>query len=248
MGLVNGKVGLITGGGSGIGRACALLLAREGASVCVADMKLDSAQSVCAEIEALGAVALPVKVDVGQQDQVQAMVATAVERFGKLDCAVNCAGVVARGTIFAEIPDEAWDANISVNLNGVRLCMKHEIARMRASGGSVVNIASGAGLKGSPGRGAYVASKHGVIGVTKVAAIDHAKEGVRVNAICPGLILTAMTQAGIESGLFDIEAHCPMARHGEANEVAEAVVWLCSDRSSYVTGIALPVDGGYWAW
>lgn len=103
-------------------------------------------------------------------------------------------------------------------------------------------------MKGSPGRGAYVASKHGVVGLTKVAAIDHAKEGVQVNAICPGLILTPMTQAGVESGLFDINAHCPMGRHGEANEVAEAVVWLCSDRSSYVTGIALPVDGGYWAW
>jgi NAD(P)-dependent dehydrogenase (short-subunit alcohol dehydrogenase family) len=248
MGLVNGKVGLVTGGGSGIGRACALLLAQEGASVCVADMNLDAAESVCAEVKTRGAAALSVKVDVVQQDQVQAMVAAAVDWFGKLDCAVNCAGVVARGALFADMSDEAWEANISVNLNGLRLCMKHEIGRMRASGGSVVNIASGAGLKGAPGRGAYVASKHGVIGATKVAAIDHAREGVRVNAVCPGLILTPMTRAGVESGLLDIKALCPMARTGEAREVAEAVVWLCSDRASFVTGIAMPVDGGYWAW
>jgi NAD(P)-dependent dehydrogenase (short-subunit alcohol dehydrogenase family) len=248
MGLVQGKVALVTGGGSGIGRASALLLAREGASVCVADKNLDAAEAVSAELRALGAAALAIKVDVVQQDQVQAMTAAAVERFGKLDCAVNCAGVVARGAVFAEMSDEAWEANISVNLNGLRLCMKYEIARMRATGGSVVNMASGAGLKGSPGRGAYVASKHGVVGATKVAAIDHARERVRVNAICPGLILTPMTKAGVESGMLNIDALCPMGRAGEANEVAEAVVWLCSDRSSFVTGIAMPVDGGYWAW
>ena len=248
MRLTEGKVSLVTGGASGLGRATALLLAQEGASVLVADRNLPGAQAVAAEITDLGGAAFAVAVDVTDQAQVRDMVAAVVERYGRLDCAVNCAGVAPAGDVFADLSDENWDANIAINLNGLRLCMKHEIAQMRAAGGSIVNIASGAGLEGVRMSGGYVAAKHGVVGATKTAAIDHAQEGVRINALCPGLILTPMTAPGLASGRLDIAEICPMGRGGRPEEVAEAAVWLCSDRASFVTGVALPVDGGHIAW
>lgn len=249
MGLVSGKTALVTGGASGIGRATALLLAREGAAgVLVADLNLAGARAVAAEIEAGGGVAIAVAVDVRDQDQVREMVAQAVARFGRLDGAVNCAGVAPIGAPFADLTDAYWETNIAINLTGLRHCMTHEIRAMRVAGGSIVNIASGAGLEGVELRGGYVAAKHGVVGATKTAAIDHAKEGVRVNALCPGLILTPMTEAGVASGRLDIDRLCPMGRAGQPEEVAEAAVWLCSDRASFVTGAAIPVDGGHIAW
>ncbi len=249
MGMVSGKTALVTGGASGIGKATTLLLAREGAAgVLVADLNLAGAQAVAAEIEASGVPAAAMAVDVRDQDQVRAMVAEAVSRFGRLDCAVNCAGVAPAGAPFADLTDEYWEANISINLTGLRHCMTHEIRAMRASGGSIVNIASGAGLEGVELRGGYVAAKHGVVGATKTAAIDHAREGVRVNALCPGLILTPMTEAGVASGRLNIEELCPMGRAGRPEEVAEAAVWLCSERASFVTGAAIPIDGGHIAW
>jgi NAD(P)-dependent dehydrogenase (short-subunit alcohol dehydrogenase family) len=247
MGLVKGKTALVTGGGSGIGRATALLLAREGASVAIADRDLDAAQAVAAEVEAAGGAALALQADVADQTQVRAMVAAVVERFGRLDCAVNSAGVVGAGGLFADLTDEAWNANIAINLTGMRHCVTHEIVQMRGRGGSIVNIASGAGLEGVGGLGAYAASKHGVVGITKSAAIDYARDGVRINALCPGLILTPMTRAGVEGGHLDIDALCPMGRAGQPEEVAQAAVWLCSDRASYVTGATLAVDGGHLA-
>jgi NAD(P)-dependent dehydrogenase (short-subunit alcohol dehydrogenase family) len=246
--MIDDKVVLVTGGASGIGRATALLVAREGARVVVADRDLAGAEAVASQIQARGRDALAVAVDVTDQAQVEAMVRAAVTRFGRLDCAVNSAGVAPAGAPFGDLPDENWDANIAINLTGLRHCMKHEIAQMRAAGGSIVNIASGAGLEGVAASGGYSAAKHGVVGATKSAAIDHAKERIRVNALCPGLILTPMTKPGLESGRLDIDRICPMGRGGEPEEVAEAAVWLCSDRASFVTGVALPVDGGHMAW
>ena len=249
MGLVNGKVGLVTGGGSGIGRACALLLAREGASVCVADMKLDSAQSVCAEIEALGAVALPVKVDVGQQDQVQAMVATAVDRYGRLDYAHNNAGIVGGGATVVDMPEETWDRGIAVMLTGVFLCLKHEIPAMLAQGGgAIVNTSSGAGIIGFPTMANYVAAKHGVIGLTKTAALEYATSGIRINAVCPGTARSKMVEdwiGGDPAHEAEVAALHPIGRIAEAEEIAAAVLWLCSDAASFMIGAALVVDGGY---
>lgn len=246
MGLVAGKVALVTGAGSGIGRATAALLAREGAAVTVADRNGDAARETAAALIAAGARTLALQVDVADPAQVEAMARAAVETFGRLDCAVNCAGVAGRSGPVGEMSEEVWETNLAINLTGLAYCMKHEIARMGPRG-SVVNIASGAGLEGVRGAAAYVASKHGVIGLTKTAALDHAKQNIRINALCPGLIATPMTRPGLESGHLDMDALCPMGRAGRPEEVAEAAVWLCSDRASYVTGAALPIDGGHLA-
>jgi NAD(P)-dependent dehydrogenase (short-subunit alcohol dehydrogenase family) len=246
--LVEGKHSLVTGGGSGIGRATAILLAKEGAKVAIADRQLAAARQVAAEIGAMGGIAYPIAVDVGDQQQVAAMVRSVVEQFGRLDCAVNSAGVLGAGGPFADLADETWNANIAINLTGVRYCMTFELRHMRERGvGSIVNIASGAGLEGVAGLGAYVASKHGVIGATRSAALDHARDGIRINALAPGLIVTPMTEPAVKSGALDIAGLCPIGRPGKPEEVAEAAVWLCSDRASYVTGAVLAVDGGHLA-
>jgi NAD(P)-dependent dehydrogenase (short-subunit alcohol dehydrogenase family) len=185
---------------------------------------------------------------VGDQDQVAGMVNSVVTRFGGLDCAVNSAGVLGAGGAFADLTDDTWNANISINLTGMRHCMTFELRHMRGRGtGSIVNIASGAGLEGVAGLGAYVAAKHGVIGATRSAALDHARDGVRINALAPGLILTPMTESAVNSGALNIAALCPIGRPGKPHEVAEAAIWLCSDRASYVTGTVLAVDGGHLA-
>jgi NAD(P)-dependent dehydrogenase (short-subunit alcohol dehydrogenase family) len=242
MGMVQGKVAIVTGAASGIGRATAILLAAEGASVVATDRDHNLLGQVVDEITAAGGVAVALKVDVTVQSEVETMVALAVSRFGKLDCAVNCAGYFALNDGSDE-DDKVWDACLAINLKGLARCMKAEIAAMAPAGGSVVNISSGAGLMGVLSSMAYVASKHGVIGATKTAALDHARDGVRVNAICPGLIATPMTQAGIDSGLMDIAHICPLGRAGRPEEIAEAALWLCSDRSSYVSGATLLADG-----
>jgi NAD(P)-dependent dehydrogenase (short-subunit alcohol dehydrogenase family) len=251
---LEGKSALVTGGASGIGRATALAFAREGARVAVADILEEAAQGTVAEIEAMGGQALAIACDVTDDDAVIAMIAATVDAFGGLDCAFNNAGIApyqvnAGGQKIADVAPEAWRRLIDVNLTGVWLCLRHEVAQMRAqgSGGVIINTASILGLIGSATSSAYVAAKHGVVGLTKTAAADHAEDNIRVNAVCPGYIETAMTEETMRRRGERILARVPMARMGQANEIAEAVVWLCSPKASFVTGVSWAVDGGYTA-
>jgi NAD(P)-dependent dehydrogenase (short-subunit alcohol dehydrogenase family) len=251
---LEGKSALVTGGASGIGRATALAFAREGARVAVADILEEAAQRTVAEIEAMGGQALAIACDVTDDDAVKAMIAATVDAFGGLDCAFNNAGIApyqvnAGGQKIADVAPEAWRRLIDVNLTGVWLCLRHEVAQMRAqgSGGVIINTASILGLIGSATSSAYVAAKHGVVGLTKTAAADHAEDNIRVNAVCPGYIETAMTEETMRRRGERILARVPMARMGQAGEIAEAVVWLCSPKASFVTGVSWAVDGGYTA-
>jgi NAD(P)-dependent dehydrogenase (short-subunit alcohol dehydrogenase family) len=251
---LEGKSALVTGGASGIGRATALAFAREGARVAVADILEEAAQRTVTEIEAMGGQAMAIACDVTDDDTVKAMIAAAVDAFGGLDCAFNNAGIApyqvnAGGQKIADVAPEAWRRLIEVNLTGVWLCLRHEVAQMRAqgSGGVIINTASILGLVGSASSSAYVAAKHGVVGLTKTAAADHAEDNIRVNAVCPGYIETPMTEETMRRRGERILARVPMARMGQANEIAEAVVWLCSPKASFVTGVSWAVDGGYTA-
>ena len=250
-GMLEGKAALVTGGARGIGRATALLFAREGARVAVADLSGDGAAQTVAGINAAGGQAIAIEADVTRPDQVAAMVATAIAAFGRLDCAFNNAGIAgyqvgAAGKKTAEWSEEAFDRMIAVNLKGVWLSMRSEIEQMaKQGGGAIVNTASIAGLVGLPTSSAYVASKHGVIGLTKTAAIEYAESGIRVNAVCPGYIETEMTREVMARRGDQIMATTPFRRMGRAEEIAEMVCWLCSDRASYVSGAAYNVDGGY---
>lgn len=251
---LEGKSALVTGGASGIGRATALAFAREGARVAVADILEEAAQRTVAEIKAMGGQALAIACDVTDDDAVKAMIAATVDAFGGLDCAFNNAGIApyqvnAGGQKIADVAPEAWRRLIDVNLTGVWLCLRHEVAQMRAqgSGGVIINTASILGLIGSASSSAYVAAKHGVVGLTKTAAADHAEDNIRVNAVCPGYIETAMTEETMRRRGERILARVPMARMGQAGEIAEAVVWLCSPKASFVTGVSWAVDGGYTA-
>jgi NAD(P)-dependent dehydrogenase (short-subunit alcohol dehydrogenase family) len=251
---LEGKSALVTGGASGIGRATALAFAREGARVAVADILEEAAQGTVAEIEAMGGQALAIACDVTDDDAVIAMIAATVDAFGGLDCAFNNAGIApyqvnAGGQKIADVAPESWRRLIDVNLTGVWLCLRHEVAQMRAqgSGGVIINTASILGLIGSATSSAYVAAKHGVVGLTKTAAADHAEDNIRVNAVCPGYIETAMTEETMRRRGERILARVPMARMGQAGEIAEAVVWLCSPKASFVTGVSWAVDGGYTA-
>ena len=251
---LEGKSALVTGGASGIGRATALAFAREGARVAVADIMQDAAQRTVNEIKAMGGEALAIACDVTDDDAVKAMIAATVDSFGSLDCAFNNAGIApyqvnAGGQKIADVAPEAWRRLIDVNLTGVWLCLRHEVAQMRAqgSGGVIINTASILGLVGTATSSAYVAAKHGVVGLTKVAAADHAEDNIRVNAVCPGYIETPMTEETMRRRGERIMARVPMARMGQAGEIAEAVVWLCSPKASFVTGVSWAVDGGYTA-
>ena len=251
---LEGKIALVTGGASGIGRATALAFAREGARVAVADILEEAAQSTVTEIEAMGGQALAIACDVTDDDAVKAMIAATVDAYGSLDCAFNNAGIApyqvnAGGQKIADVAPEAWRRLIDVNLTGVWLCLRHEVAQMRAqgSGGVIINTASILGLVGSATSSAYVAAKHGVVGLTKTAAADHAEDNIRVNAVCPGYIETPMTEETMRRRGGRILARVPMARMGKAGEIAEAVVWLCSPKASFVTGVSWAVDGGYTA-
>ena len=252
-GLLEGKSALVTGAGSGIGRAAALAFAREGAWVAAADLKLDSARETARMVEAAGGQATAIGVDVTDDDAVAAMVQAAVKAFGGLDCAFNNAGIApyqvdAAGQKIADVAPEAWQRLLDVNLTGVWRCLRHEVAQMRTQGGgAIVNTASVYGVVGARNSSAYVAGKHGVVGLTRTAAADHAEESIRVNAICPGFIETPMTEDAMQRSGERIMARVPMARMGTPEEIAEAVVWLCSDRASFVTGAAWTVDGGYTA-
>jgi NAD(P)-dependent dehydrogenase (short-subunit alcohol dehydrogenase family) len=253
-GMLEGKSALVTGGASGIGRATALAFAREGAWVAVADLTLEGAQRTVAAIEAQGGQAVAVVCDVTDDAAVEAMVAAAVNAFGGLDCAFNNAGIApfqvnAGGQKIADVAPEAWGRILDVNLTGVWRCLRHEVAQMRrqGTGGAIVNTASVGGLVGLRTSSAYATAKHGVVGLTRVAAVDHAEENIRVNAVCPGYIETPMTEDTMRRRGESIMARVPMARMGRPEEIAEAVVWMCSERAGFVTGVAWAVDGGYTA-
>ncbi len=249
-GSLEDKVALVTGSGSGIGRAAALAFAREGTRVVVSDVNPDAGEETVGKIEEAGGHATFIHVDVSKATAVEEMVDKAVEVYGKLDCAHNNAGIEGVTVPIHEYPEEVWDRVIAINLKGVWLCMKYEIRQMlRRGGGAVVNTSSIAGLVGtSSGICAYIACKHGVVGITKTAALEYAQQGIRINAVCPGLTDTPMADrllGGDQQAAARIAATYPLARFGAPEEVAEAVIWLCSDASSFVTGHALSVDGGY---
>jgi NAD(P)-dependent dehydrogenase (short-subunit alcohol dehydrogenase family) len=252
-GLLEGKAALITGGGGGIGRATALAFAREGACVAVADVAVDAASETVAQVNAAGGQAISLSGEVSSDSDVRAMIESVVSAYGRLDCAFNNAGIAgwhveAAGKKTAEWSEEAFDRMIAVNLKGVWLCMRHELPQMQTQGGGViVNTGSIAGLVGLPTSSAYVAAKHGVLGLTKTAAIEYADSHIRVNAVCPGYINTRMTEETMRRRGEAILAQVPFHRMGNPEEVAEMVVWLCSDRASYVTGVAYNVDGGWMA-
>lgn len=242
-----GKVVLITGGTSGIGKACALMFARQGASVAVADVNETAGAQTVAEIEALGARALFVKTDISTSTDVQAMVEQTVERLGRLDFAINNAGISPKQLPVDQIDEDNWDKVIAIDLKGCMLCMKYELRHMIAAGaGAIVNTASIAGIIPEAGSGAYVAAKAGVIGLTKGAAIENAHRGIRVNAIAPGWVRTAMTQSWDVDQSFNakLKAAAPMHRGAEPDEVASAALYLCSAGASFITGQTLVIDGG----
>jgi len=252
-GLLDGKSALITGGGGGIGRATALVFAREGARVAVADYAAETAAETVGLINANGGQAITLTGDVSRAKDVRTMLDDTIVAFGRLDCAFNNAGIAgwhveAAGKKTADWSEEAFDRMIEVNLKGVWLCMRAEIRQMLTQGGgAIVNTASIAGLAGLPTSSAYVAAKHGVVGLTKTAAIEYAEAGIRVNAVCPGYIHTRMTEETMRRRGAAILAQTPLRRMGNPEEIAEMVVWLCSDRASYVTGVAYNVDGGWMA-
>lgn len=242
------KVALVTGGSSGIGRATALAFAREGAKVAVADLNIVGGQETVALITGAGGEACFIEADMGEAASVAAMVEKTVETYGRLDYAHNNAGIEGVLKRTAEQAEEDWAPVIQINLTGVWLCMKYEIPHLlQQGGGAIVNTASGAGLIGVKRMAAYVASKHGVVGLTKTAALEYAKSGIRINAVCPGVIKTAMVDrvSGSRPDVLDkMIAAEPIGRSGQPEEIAEAVVWLCSDAASFVTGHAMAVDGG----
>ncbi|MGH9493107.1 MAG: SDR family oxidoreductase [Terriglobales bacterium] len=248
---LEGKVGIVTGGTSGIGREAAVLFAKAGAKVVVAGRRQAEGEETVGLVRAAGGDALFVKTDVSQAAEVQALVQKTVEKFGRLDVAFNNAGIEGSWIPIAEQPAEDWDRTIGINLKGTWLCLKYEIQQMlkQGEGGAIVNMASIAGLIGSPGAAAYCASKHGVLGLTKSAALETARSGIRVNAVCPAVIETPMGErlwGEPEARKYALGLH-PIGRFGTPMEVAEAVVWMCSERASFMTGQSLVLDGGFLA-
>ncbi len=243
-----GKVALVTGAAAGIGRASALAFAREGAKVVVADVNVAGGEETVALCRAQNTDAIFVRCDVSQNSEVEQLIATAIDMFGRIDFAHNNAGIEGVQAMLVDYPEEVWDRVIDINLKGVWLCMKHEIRQMlQQGGGSIVNTSSVAGLSGSRGVSAYVASKHGIVGITKAAALEYARSGIRINAVCPGTIHTAMIDRFIQGDtqlLAQFAESEPIGRLGSPEEVANAVVWLCSDKASFITGATLVVDGG----
>jgi len=246
-----GQVALVTGGSSGMGLATAQAFAEAGAAVILADVNEAALSAAAEDLTTAGHQALGVVCDVSQEDQVDAMVNQAVATFGRLDMAFNNAGIQAPPTDAADEPAETFDRVNAINLRGVWTCMKHELRQMRAQGsGAIVNCSSLGGLVGLPGRAAYHASKHGVIGLTRSAALEYAPRGIRINAVCPGTIETPMVTDMIAKGELsvpDAVANQPIGRLGRADEIAAAVLWLSSPGASLIVGVALPVDGGYTA-
>jgi NAD(P)-dependent dehydrogenase (short-subunit alcohol dehydrogenase family) len=247
-----GKVVLVTGAAGGIGLAAAQALASSGARLMLSDVDLARGAKVLADFHALGLDARFTPCDVTQADSVIALIAETVAQFGRIDCAVNNAGVEHKHAKLADHDDDDFDRAIAVNLKGVYLCMKHELRQMLTQGGGViVNVASVAGLGGAPNLAGYAASKHGVMGLTRSAAIEYAKRGIRVNAVCPSFINTEMVQRMVERNpaLADtLNNASPMRRMGEPEEIGRAIAWLCADDSSFVNGQGLALDGGLTAW
>ena len=247
-GSLEGKVALVTGGSSGIGRASALAFAREGAKVVVADVQVKGGEETVRMIKDTGREAIFVKADVSKASDVEKLISTAVRTYNRLDCAHNNAGIEGASASTIDCTEENWDRVIDINLKGVWLCMKYEIPQMlRQKGGAIVNTSSVAGFVGFRDMPAYCASKGGIIALTRAAALEYAARGIRVNAVCPGVIRTPMVER-VTGGKQESEAQFiglePAGRMGTPEEVAEAVVWLCSDAASFVMGHPMVVDGG----
>jgi NAD(P)-dependent dehydrogenase (short-subunit alcohol dehydrogenase family) len=253
VGILDGKAVLITGAASGIGRATALEAHREGARLLLSDVSVDDGEALRHEIVADGGEAFFSTCDVTSEEAVESLVADTVQKLGALDGAFNCAGILGTVALTTEMDYDAWRRILEVDLNGVFLCTKHELRVMVDRGsGSILNMASAAGLIGWPGASGYVAAKHGVVGLTRAAALEFAAQGVRVNAVCPSYTKTPMVDDLFENLLGGDSAHVdaalakhPIGRFADPDEIAAACVWLLSDKSSFVTGTAMSVDGGY---
>jgi NAD(P)-dependent dehydrogenase (short-subunit alcohol dehydrogenase family) len=249
------KVCLITGAASGIGRATAIAFANEKANVVVADINEDAARDVASFIESKGCRAISLKINISNHDDVTNMISSTIETFGRLDCAVNCAGIAGRHSLnIHEYPEEEWINMINVNLIGTYYCVKEEITQMlKNNGGRIVNVSSAAGLVSQPSNSPYAASKFGVVGLTRTVAKEYATRNIRVNAVCPTAIETPMIMEGRRKLAHDAEAleaaknYQAMKRMGQPGEVADVILWLCSEQSSFITGHAMPVDGGAFA-
>lgn len=248
MASLSGKIAIVTGGSSGIGKATAIAFAREGAKVVVASRREKEGQETVKQVQSAGSEGFFIKTDVSKETDVSAMVEKTIATYGHLDYAFNNAGIEQIPTPLVEQTEETFDQVMDINVKGVWLCMKHQIPQMLVSGGgAIVNMSSIAGMIGAPGLPIYVASKHAVLGLTKSVALEYAKEGIRINAVCPGMIETdlldrAFANQEVKERLIAMH---PIGRVGKPEEIAEAVVWLCSDKASFVTGQSLPLDGGY---
>jgi NAD(P)-dependent dehydrogenase (short-subunit alcohol dehydrogenase family) len=243
--MSDAKVCVVTGGASGLGRASALALAQQGAIVVIGDQQHEAGRLVVREIEGGGGTAAYVPLDVSDGRDVRKFIDATVDRFGRLDCAINNAGIEGSKGPLDGYAEDDWKRVIDVNLTGVFFCMKHEIAAMlRNQSGSIVNVGSTASLRGTPSMGAYTAAKHGIVGLTKTAALEYASKNIRINVICPGSFRTPMSERLNQGDFSEVVKRTPMQRVASAAEIAGAIVWLCLGDSTFITGAALPVDGG----
>jgi NAD(P)-dependent dehydrogenase (short-subunit alcohol dehydrogenase family) len=248
-GLLQGKVALVTGGGSGIGRATSIRLAQEGAKVMIADYVPEGAEKTVKMIKDSGGQASCIAADVSVTKQVEMIIDKTVQTYGRIDCAHNNAGIEGKFADTTQCTEDNWDRVIAIDLKAVWLCMKYEIPQMlKQGGGAIVNTASIAGLLGFTGAAAYVAAKHGVVGLTRTAALEYAQKNIRVNCVCPGVIRTPMVERALDGGGLtegDVIMAEPIGRMGKPEEIAAGVLWLLSDASSFVTGHPLTIDGGW---